>query len=72
MLAVRLPNELEYRLTQLTQKTHRSKSYYVREALEEFFMDREDYLLAVARLEKNNPRLSIEEMENRLGLADRI
>ena len=68
MLAVRLPNQLESKLTHLAQETGRPKSYYVRQAIEEFLNDREDYLLAVARLEQENPRISLEEMEHRLGL----
>ena len=67
MLAVRLPEQLESRLTSLAKSTHRSKSYYVQRALEEFLADQEDHLLALARLEKNNPRLTLEEMEKRLN-----
>ena len=67
MLAVRLPEQLESRLSSLAKSTHRSKSYYVQRALEEFLADQEDHLLALARLEKNNPRLTLEEMEKRLN-----
>jgi len=70
MLAVRLPEQLENRLSQLSEETHRSKSYYVKRALEEFLSDREEHLLAIARLEKNNPRITLEEMEKRLDLED--
>lgn len=70
MLAVRLPNVLEQKLDNLTKKTGRSKSYYVRQAIEQFLEEREDYLLAVARLEEKNPRITINEMEKRLGLDD--
>lgn len=70
MLAVRLPEKLEGRLSALSEQTHRSKSYYVKRALEEFLTDQEEHLLAMARLEKNNPRISLEEMEKRLGLED--
>ena len=70
MLAVRLPNILEERLSQLAKQTHRSKSYYVKQAIQDFLDDQEDHLLTLARLEKNNPRLTIEEMEDRLGLED--
>jgi len=52
MLGVRLPEDLEKRLDQLSKETHRSKSYYVKRALEEFLQDQEDYLLALARYEK--------------------
>lgn len=70
MLAVRLPEQLENRLTKLSEETHRSKSYYVKKALEEFLEDCEDHLLAIARLEKNNPRISMKELEKRLDLED--
>jgi RHH-type rel operon transcriptional repressor/antitoxin RelB len=36
----------------------------------EFLEDQEDYLLAIARLEKNLPGIPIEEVERRLGLGD--
>ena len=70
MLAVRLPEQLENRLSQLSAETHRSKSYYVKMALEEFLTDQEDHLLAIARLEKNNPRITLTEMEKRLDVED--
>ena len=53
MLAVRLPEELEQKLQFLSEETHRSKSYYVKLALEEFLEDRADYLIALARYEEH-------------------
>jgi len=70
MLAVRLPETLDKRLTELSEQTDRPKSYYVRQAIKAFLEDHEDYLLAIARLEKKNPRLSLEEIEKRLGMED--
>ena len=70
MLAVRLPENLEQRLTDLSEQTHRSKSFYVKQALSSFLDDHEDRLIAIARLEENNPRISLEEMERRLDLED--
>lgn len=70
MLAVRLPENLEERLSQLAERTHRSKSYYVKQALQDFLDEQEDHLIALSRLEKKNPRITLEEMENRLGLED--
>jgi len=43
---------------------------YAKQALEEFLADKEDHLLACAPLEKKNPRISLEELEQCLGLAD--
>lgn len=70
MLAVRLPENLEERLSQLAEQTHRSKSYYVKLAIQDFLDDQEEYLLALSRLEKNNPRITLEEMEARLDVED--
>jgi RHH-type rel operon transcriptional repressor/antitoxin RelB len=70
MLAIRIPKEIENRLELLARKTGRSKSFYVREAILEHIDDLEDYYLAVSRLEKNLPAISVKEMEKRLGLED--
>jgi RHH-type transcriptional regulator, rel operon repressor / antitoxin RelB len=68
MIAVRLPKELEMQLERVASETHRSKSYYIRKALKQFLEDREDYLLAVSRLEEKNPRVSYKKMRKDLGL----
>lgn len=69
MLGVRLEPELETKLEKLARKTGRSKSFYARAAIRQFLEDREDYLLGVAVLERNEPTISLEELERRLGLA---
>lgn len=70
MLAIRLPVKLEEKLDHLAKETGRTKSYYARKAIEQFVEDREDCLLAVARLEENNPRISFGEVLRELGLED--
>jgi RHH-type transcriptional regulator, rel operon repressor / antitoxin RelB len=70
MVAVRLPKELDERLDRVANETHRSKSYYIRKALELFLEDKEDYLLAVARLEEKNPRIPLDEALKQLDLED--
>ncbi|MGH8225760.1 MAG: type II toxin-antitoxin system RelB family antitoxin [Gammaproteobacteria bacterium] len=70
MLAIRLTPDIEERLNALAKKSGRSKTYYAREAILEHLDDLEDYYLALARVEKNLPGLSLEEVEKRLGLAD--
>ena len=46
MLAVRLPKDMEEALNLLAARTNRSKSYYVKQALEVFLEDKADYELA--------------------------
>ncbi|MEI8295783.1 MAG: DUF6290 family protein [Alphaproteobacteria bacterium] len=48
MLAVRLSEEMEERLTALSKRTNRSKTFYVKKALKAFLEDEEDYLAAEA------------------------
>lgn len=69
MLTVRLDSSVEDRLTQLAHETGRSKSYYVKQAIENFLEDREDYLLALAVLEKEEPRKTLTEVRKELGLG---
>lgn len=63
MLAIRLSDETEKRITDLAQRTGRSKSYYVRKAIESFLEDQEDYLSAISRLEERNDRVTLEEVK---------
>lgn len=46
MLAVRIPQPLEQRLDRLSKKNERSKSYYVRKALESFLDAEEEKHMA--------------------------
>ncbi len=48
-LTVRLKEDLENRLKRLSQKTHRSKSSFIVQALEEHLADQEDYYDALDR-----------------------
>ncbi len=70
MLAIRLPDEIEKRLDVLAQKTGRTKTYYVREAVVDHLDDLEDVYLALDRLEKPGKRWSLEDLENEIDLAD--
>ncbi|MCK4541062.1 MAG: ribbon-helix-helix protein, CopG family [Spirochaetales bacterium] len=68
MLAVRLDPKIEEELSRLARETGRSKSYYVKQAIENFLEERKDYLLALAVLEREEPRRSLAEVRKELGL----
>jgi RHH-type transcriptional regulator, rel operon repressor / antitoxin RelB len=70
MLALRLPNDIETRLDMLAKATGRTKTYYAREAILTHLEDLEDTYLALQRLEKNNRRWTMEEVEAGLDLAN--
>jgi len=62
--------ELNSRLEHLVEVTARNKSHFIREAIETYLQDREDYLIALVRLEKKGPRVTLEKLEEELDLAD--
>ena len=68
MLVIRLPTDIESRLSSLAQKTGRSKSFYAREALEHYLEEMEDYYLAQERLRLSEKTWSQEEIERELGI----
>ena len=68
MLAVRLDQKTETRLDRLAKETHRTKSYFVKRAITNFLDEMEDKLIAVARLEQENPTfLTSDELWRKLG-----
>ena len=74
MIAVRVPAELEERLTRLAKMTGRTKTYYVREALEEHLNDIEDAYLADRTLEEirtgKQNTVSLDSLIEEYGLED--
>lgn len=67
-LSIRLEADIEQRLENLAQKTGRSKSFYVREAIIEHLEQLEDTYLALLRLEKPAKLWTLDELENNLDL----
>lgn len=70
MLAIRLPEVLEQRLTRLAQETGLTKTALAREAIQEHLDDLEDVLLAEARARRNRKTIPLDDVERALGLAD--
>lgn len=74
--SVRLPDDVDRRLTVLAKTTGRSKAYYIKEAIVEHLDLMEDIYLAEKRLEQVKSGLSqtftLEEVEKDLGLASKV
>lgn len=72
MLAIRLPVEIEARLTALAKATGRTKTFYAREAILEHLEDLEDVYLAEQRLVDvragRSETVSLEQMMERYGV----
>lgn len=60
-IAIRLSEELESKLSSLAKKTKRSKSFYVREAIERYLEDVGDYYLGLDILENPGRTYSLDE-----------
>ena len=68
MLAIRLPENIEERLTALAAETGRTKTTLAREAIIEYIDDLEDFYLAEARARQNRKTIPLSEVEAELGL----
>jgi RHH-type rel operon transcriptional repressor/antitoxin RelB len=74
MIAVRISEELETRLDRLAKLTGRTKTFYVREAIEDHLEDLEDAYLAASVLEDirtgREKLVSLEDVVKQYGLDD--
>jgi len=73
-ISVRLPNDMEQRLSELATQTGRKKSFYIKEALMNYLEDLEDIYYAektLADIKAGRERvISMQEMEKSLGLKE--
>ena len=73
-LTIRIDDDLDARLTRLARLTGRSKSFYVKQAIEDQLEDLEDLYLAqrvTQRIAEGRERLiPLEELERELGVDD--
>lgn len=67
-ISIRLDPETEKKLEKLSKKTGRTKTWYIRHAIDEYIEEWEDYHIAISRLEKEKGELDISEIRKRLGL----
>ncbi len=73
MIAVRMPAEVEARLDNLSKRTGRTKTYYVRKAVITYLEDMEDLYLAeeeYRKIKAGAKTYSIDEVRKELGLED--
>ncbi|HPI36801.1 MAG TPA: hypothetical protein PK397_02545 [Ignavibacteriaceae bacterium] len=67
--AFRLPEDLSVLLESTAQKTNRTETFYVIEALKNYFSEYYDYQIAKDRFEDPSDQIiTTEEMRQRLGL----
>jgi len=73
-VSLRLPPELSARLEKMAKRTGRTKTYYIRQAIEEKIADMEDWYLAEHRMKEHlagrSKSYTLDEVEKHLGLVD--
>jgi RHH-type rel operon transcriptional repressor/antitoxin RelB len=79
-LSIRLPKEIDKRLSQLAKRTHRTKTFYAREAILNYLEDLEDTHDAINILKQPGKTYTMaeivedlqltEEEEKEIGLGD--
>lgn len=73
-VSLRLPDDISSRLSALSERTGRSKTFYMIEAIREHLNDLEDLYVAEQRMVEIRAGCSqssaLDEVEQRLGLAD--
>ena len=70
MLTIRLDPDTDSRLQALAQGSGRSKSYYVRMAIQDALDEWEDIAEAIERIKNPGREYNMEEAESILGLED--
>ena len=72
MLAIRLPAEIEQRLTDMAKKTGRTKTFYAREAILNYLEDIEDAYIGEKALEEfyksGEKSIPLAQVRKELGL----
>lgn len=69
-ITARIPDELNDSLTILSKETERNKNYLIKKALENYLEEKGDLLSALARIEKEEETISLDEIERKYGLED--
>ncbi len=70
MASLRLNKQLENRLDHLAQTTGRTKTFYIRQLIEDHIDELEDRYIAESRLENPADRLTSKKMRQELGLEN--
>ncbi len=66
ILSTTVDEEIIDKLNTLAKETHRKKSYYVNQALKEYFEEIKDYDIALSR--KGGQSVTLKEAKKQLGI----
>ena len=69
---ISVPAEFYNKLEKMSEENERSKNFFVKKALENYFEDIYLYNEAIKVLEKDEPTYSLEEIMKEYGLSDKV
>jgi RHH-type rel operon transcriptional repressor/antitoxin RelB len=69
-ITTRIPDELDKTLSNISSEIDRNKGYIVRKAIENYLETKGDILIALARIEREEEEISLEDIERKYDLAD--
>jgi RHH-type rel operon transcriptional repressor/antitoxin RelB len=69
-ITTKVSDDINERLENLAKIIDRNKSYLIRKAVEDFLKDKEDYLIAIHRLEQKGKRIALTELEKECDLEN--
>ncbi len=67
-IGIRISDEIEEALTNISKNTKKTKSFHIKKAIEQYLEDLEDYLEGLHILSLKNKTYSLEEVKAKLGL----
>ena len=69
-ITTRIPDELDKTLSNISSEIDRNKGYIVKKAIENYLETKGDILIALARIEREEEVISLEDIERKYDLAD--
>ena len=69
-VTTRITNNVNNQLSQLANETDRKKGDIIRKAIENYLNEKSDILIAMARIERGEETISLEDLEDKYGLED--
>lgn len=67
-IGIRISDEIEEALSNISKNTKKTKSFHIKKAIEQYLEDLEDYLEGMHILSLNNKTYSLEEVKAKLSL----
>lgn len=69
-VTTKIPDNLNTALAELANEIHRSKGYIVQRAIENYLEEKSDILVALARIERGEETISLDELQKKYDLED--